>query len=78
MNDFLDNLGANQYRKMHKTSKKMINPISVVKNTRMSYNKFLDKNVKEVEVQFKNEDPAWIPYDTLLSMMEWEMEVKRG
>ena len=48
MNDFLDNLGANQYQKMHKTSRKMINPISVVKNTRMSYNRFLDKNVKEV------------------------------
>ena len=27
------------------------------------------KNVKEVEVQFQNEDPAWIPYETYISMM---------
>ena len=27
------------------------------------------KNVKEVQVQFQNENPAWIPYDTLISMM---------
>ena len=42
----------------------MINPMSVI------------KNVTEVEVQFKDEDPTWIPMDTLLSMMEWELEVK--
>ncbi len=56
----------------------MINPISVVKNTRTTYNRFLSKNVTEVEVQFKDEDPAWIPMDTLLSMMEWELEVNHG
>ena len=54
----------------------MINPISVVKNTRTSYNRFLAKNVTEVEVQFKDEYPTWIPIDTLLSMMEWDLEVK--
>ena len=29
----------------------------------------IKKNVKEVEVQFQDEDPAWIPYDTYISMM---------
>jgi len=28
------------------------------------YSKWLQKNVKEVEVQFKDEEPAWIPYET--------------
>ena len=48
----------------------MINPMSVVKNVRTSYSRFLQKNIKEVEVQFENEDPAWIPYDTLFSYDE--------
>ena len=47
----------------------MYNPVSFVKNVRTSYSRFLQKNVQEVEVQFKNEDPAWIPYDTLISML---------
>ena len=52
----------------------MINPLSHVKNVRTVYDKFYQKNVKEVQVQFKNEDPAWIPYDTLIAMMESEIE----
>ena len=47
----------------------MYNPVSFVKNVRTSYSRFLQKNVQEVEVQFMNEDPAWIPYDTLSSML---------
>jgi len=47
----------------------MFNPVSFVKNVRTSYSRFLQKNVKEVEVQFMDEDPAWIPYDTLISMI---------
>ena len=47
----------------------MFNPVSFVKNVRTSYSGFLQKNVQEVEVQFMNEDPAWIPYDTLISML---------
>jgi hypothetical protein len=58
--------------------KKMINPISVVKNTRTTYNRFRGENITEVEVQFKEEDPTWIPIDTLLSIMEWELEVNNG
>ena len=46
----------------------MINPISYVKNTRTSYSKFLEKNVNEVQVQFNDEPPAWIPYFTLLAI----------
>ena len=47
----------------------MYNPVSFVKNVRTSYSRFLQKNVQEVEVQFMNEDPAWIQYDTLISML---------
>lgn len=46
----------------------MTNPLSHVKNTRTIYSKFLEKNIKEVQVQFADEEPAWIPYDTLLAM----------
>tara|TARA_B100002052_G_scaffold269304_1_gene268601 strand:+ start:90 stop:269 length:180 start_codon:yes stop_codon:yes gene_type:complete len=50
------------------------NPIRPVKNVRTVYDKFYQKNVKEVQVQFKDEDPAWIPYKTLIAMMETEIE----
>ena len=46
----------------------MNNPISCVKNTRKSYRKDLQKTVVEVQVQFKDETPAWIPYETLLAI----------
>jgi len=46
----------------------MSNPISYVKNTRVSYSKFLEKKVREVQVQFDTEQPAWIPYETLLAI----------
>ena len=48
----------------------MKNPLSPIKQVRESYSRFLQKHVTEVEVQFKDEDPAWIPYDTLLAMQE--------
>ena len=47
----------------------MYNPVSFVKNVRTYYRRFLQKIVQEVEVQFMDEDPAWIPYDTLISML---------
>ena len=50
--------------------KDMKNPLSPVKQVRQNYSRFLQKHVTEVEVQFKDEDPAWIPYDTLLAMQE--------
>ena len=48
----------------------MINPLSYVKNVRTVYDRFYQKNIKEVQVQFLDENPAWIPYDTLLSMLQ--------
>ena len=48
----------------------MMNPLSAVKNTRVVYSKFLEKKVREVQVQFKDEPPAWIPYETLLAIEE--------
>lgn len=47
--------------------KKMTNPIAPVKNTRKVYNRYLEKVITEVQVQFDKEDPAWIPYDTLIA-----------
>ena len=56
----------------------MINPMSVVKNVRTVSNRFYQKTVKEGAVQFENEDPAWIPYDTLLAMMNFEGDILNG
>lgn len=53
---------------------KLKNPFRPVKNVRTVYDRFHQKNVKEVQVQFSDEDPAWIPYDTLISMMETEID----
>ena len=50
------------------------NPFRPVKNVRTIYDRFYQKNVKEVQVQFKDENPAWIPYNTLIAMMESEIE----
>ena len=50
------------------------NPFRPVKNVRTIYDRYYQKNVKQVEVQFKDEDPACIPYDTLIAMMESEIE----
>ena len=52
----------------------MINPLSYVKNVRTVYDRFYQKNIKEVQVQFLDEDPAWIPYETLLSMLSLSIE----
>ena len=47
----------------------MNNLLSYVKNVRTVYDRFYQKNIKEVQVQFLDEDPAWIPYETLISIM---------
>tara|TARA_B100000686_G_scaffold324097_1_gene379472 strand:+ start:228 stop:431 length:204 start_codon:yes stop_codon:yes gene_type:complete len=52
----------------------MKNPLSPVKMVRETYSNWLQKHVTEVQVQFKDEDPAWIPYDTLLAMQECKEE----
>ena len=48
----------------------MKNPLSPIIQVRQSWSIWLQKTITEVEVQFKDEDPAWIPYDTLLAMQE--------
>ncbi len=48
----------------------MNNPLSVIRNTRQTYRKDLGKVITEVQVQFKSEQPAWIPYDTLIAIRE--------
>ena len=55
----------------------MNNPLSSVKMVREVYSKWLQRNVTEVQVQFRNEEPAWIPYDTLLAIKENEVEFQR-
>ena len=52
----------------------MINPLSYVKNVRTVYDRFYQKNIKEGQVQFLDENPAWIPYDTLLSMLQVDIK----
>ena len=52
----------------------MNNPLSFVKNVRTVYCRFYQKNIKEVQGQFLDEDPAWIPYDTLLSMLQVDIK----
>ena len=44
-------------------------PMSPVLNTRETYSKWLQKVITEVEVQFEEEEPTWIPYDTLIAIM---------
>ena len=46
----------------------MTNPLSPVKNTRKTYNKQLERVITEVQVQFADETPAWIPLETLLAI----------
>ena len=49
-------------------NEQMKNPLSPVKMVREVYSKWLQRAVTEVQVQFKDEEPAWIPYETLLAM----------
>ena len=48
----------------------MNNPISFVKNTRTTYSLQYRKSFTEVLVQFEDEDPAWIPIETLEAMVK--------
>ena len=47
-------------------------------SVRTVYSRFYQENIKEVEVQFADENPAWIPYETLLAMMDFEGEILNG
>jgi len=48
----------------------MMSPFGNVLNTRESYSRFYQEVFTEVEVQFGDEHPAWIPLDTLLAIKE--------
>tara|TARA_B100000287_G_scaffold422082_1_gene463557 strand:+ start:186 stop:374 length:189 start_codon:yes stop_codon:yes gene_type:complete len=48
----------------------MKNPLSPILQVRQSWSMWLQETITEVEVQFKDEHPAWIPYTTLLAMQE--------
>ena len=65
------------YKVMKEAEKEMMNPLSPVKMVRESYSRYLQKNFTEVQVQFRDEEPAWIPYVTLLAMKENEVEFQR-
>ena len=65
------------YEIMLEAEKEMMNPLSPVKMVRESYSRYLQKNFTEVQVQFRDEEPAWIPYDTLLAIKECEVEFQR-
>ena len=53
---------------LNRAQREAENIISCVKNTRKIYSKFLEKTIVEVQVQFKDENPAWIPLDTLAAL----------
>jgi hypothetical protein len=53
----------------------MENPLNPVKNTRKTWNRQLEKNITEVQVQFENENPAWIPLETLLAIQNVKKQV---
>ncbi len=58
-------------------TEEMNNPLSPVKMVRETYSKWLQRHVTEVQVQFRDEEPAWIPYETLLAIKENEVEFQR-
>ena len=49
----------------------MMNPFNIVKNTRETYCKFHQENITEVEVQFQDETPTWIPLETLIAIKSY-------
>ena len=61
-----------KYTSIHTSDamEQMNNPLSPVKMVRESYSRYLQKHFTEVQVQFMDEEPAWIPYETLLAMQQ--------
>ena len=48
----------------------MENPLAYVRNTREKFDRFHQVIVTEVQVQFDDEEPAWIPFSTLLGIQK--------
>ena len=61
-----------KYSSIHTSDamEQMNNPLSPIKMVRESYSRYLQKHFTEVQVQFMDEEPAWIPYETLLAMQQ--------
>ena len=55
----------------------MMSPFGVVTNTRETYSRFYQKNLTEVEVQFRDETPSWIPLETLLAIQSYVSETTK-
>ena len=49
----------------------MMSPFGNVSNTRETYSKFYQAIITEVEVQFQDERPTWIPLDTLVAIKSY-------
>ena len=52
----------------------MANPLSPIKNTREVWSRHQERKVTEVQVQVKDEPPAWIPLETLLALQNVKSE----
>ena len=52
----------------------MMSPFGNVLNTRETYSSYYQEVFTEVEVQFRDERPSWIPLDTLLAIKELNNE----
>ena len=53
---------------IHELGRMIENPISFVKNTRQTYSRQFESIITEVQVQFADENPCWIPLETLIAM----------
>ena len=49
----------------------MMSPFGSVSNTRETYSKFYQEIITEVEVQFQDERPTWIPLETLVAIKSY-------
>jgi hypothetical protein len=47
----------------------MNNPLSLVKQTRQTYNKQLERVVTEVEVCIEDAPKTWMPVETLIALV---------
>ena len=66
-----------KYSSIHTSDamEQMNNPLSPVKMVRETYSRWLQRNITEVQVQFMDEEPAWIPYETLLAIQQSREEI---
>jgi hypothetical protein len=56
----------------------MTNPLSLITDTRCVYNKNKNKIVVEGFISFHDEDPAWLPIETIESMFHYMKKHKQN